>query len=155
MGQSVAKFAAQNADYATKRAQWKQNYVNSLAAGADEQKQLQLRAMQEEEAKNQKLQLSNIEEAQKKSQAELAAAEGGAGGLSIQSVLVDLGRRAAFNRQTEERNWSMTAQQLTEEMKSTNTRIQQRINSVERPTGPSVFGLVADLAGSALKMKMD
>lgn len=150
--QSGAQFAAQSADYAAKSEQWKQNYVNSLAAGRDEQKQLQLRSMQEEEAKNQKVQLANIEEAQKKSEAELSASEAGVGGLSIQSVLVDMGRRASFNRQTEERNWNMTAMQLAEEMKSTNTKIQQRINSVERPTAPSPFGMIANVAGAALRM---
>ena len=150
--QSGAQFAAQSADYANQSAQWNQNYVNALASGRDEQKQLQLRSMQEEEAKNQKVYLANIEEAQKKSEAELSASEAGVGGLSIQGILVDMGRRSAFNRQTEERNWSMTAAQLTEEMKSTNTHIQQRINSVARPTAPSPFGMIASVAGGLLKM---
>jgi hypothetical protein len=139
-------------DYNAQSQAWRQNYVNALAAGRDEQNQLLLRSMQEEDAKNQKVEVLNIEEAQRRAEAEVSAAEGGVSGISISNVLQDIGRRAAFNRQTEERNFEMTAAQLTQEMNATNTRIMGRINSVQRPVKPNALGFLLPAIGAGLRM---
>lgn len=150
--QGMASYSAAKQDYRAQSQAWRQNYVNALAAGRDEQNQLLLRTMQEEDAKNQKLAVQNIEEAQRKAEAEVSATEGGVSGLSIANVLQDIGRRAAFNRQTEERNFDMTAAQLEQEMRAVNTRIEGRINSVTRPTKPNALGFFLPALGAGLKM---
>lgn len=147
---AVAEYGAASADYNAKAQVWKQNYKNSLAAGREEQNQITLRTMQEQEAKDQKLYLMNLEEVQKKSEAQLAASEAGVGGLSVQSILVDIGRRGAYNRQIENRNWAMTAAQLEEEQRATVTTIKSRINSVERPTAPNPLAYVVKAAGAVM-----
>lgn len=152
---AMTSYSAAQQDYAAAAAAWRQNAVNALAAGRDEQQQLLLRTMQEQEAKDQKIGLQNIEEAQKKAEAELAAAEGGVGGISLANVISDIGRRAAFNRQTEERNYQMTAAQITQEMRATNTRIESRVNSVQRPVRPNALGFFLPAIGSGLRMAAD
>jgi hypothetical protein len=139
-------------DYSAQAAAWKQNAINALAAGRDEQNQLLLRTAQEEEAKNQKVYLSNLEEAQRKAEAEVSAAEGNIGGISLDNVMADIGRRAAYNRTVEERNFVMTAAQLNQELRATNTRIEGRINSVPRPVAPNPLGFFLPAVGAGLKL---
>lgn len=145
-------FAAAQQDYAAQSAAWKQNVINSLSAMENEQKQLTIRQIQEEKAKDQKLVVMNIEQAQKQAAAEVSAGEAGVGGISLDNVLADIGRRAAFNRQTEEQNYKMTAAQLTEEMKATTIRAENRINSVQRPSSPNPLGFILQAAGSGIRM---
>jgi hypothetical protein len=143
-----AQYAAARADYNAKAAQWTQNVVNAEAAARDEQSQNLLRQMQEERASNQKIHLQDIEEAEKKSQVVVASADAGVSGLSVDNLIADIGRSAAYNRQVERDNWKMTAAQLQKEMDATETRMMNRINSVPRPTAPSAGAyLLGGLAG--------
>lgn len=151
IGQAVVGFQAQQADYQAQAAHWKQNYVNALAAGRDEQGQLLQRELQEEAAYGQKQHLSLIEEAKAKSEGIVGAAAGGVSGLSVDAMIRDVGSQAAWNRSAETENYKNTVQQLQLEKKGTVTTMQSRINSVPVPQKPSplglVFGIMGEVAG--------
>ncbi len=148
--QSVTGFMAASADYKNQAAAWKENYRNSLTAGREEQTSIQTRAAQEQEAAAQKLYLSHLEEAQKTAEAKVSAAEAGVAGISVDNIVNDLTRSAALNRTTIRTNAHMTVTQLGQEMKATNTRIKNRINSMQKPTPPSGAALAINLAGAAI-----
>lgn len=151
VAQSVVSYQASMQDYHAKADVWKQNYVNSLAAGRDEQRQLQLRQIQEQDALSQKLKLSEIEEAEAEATAEVSAASSGVSGISVDNILSDIGRKSSRNREADRLNYQNTALQISEEMKGVNTKIENRINSVERPTKPSSAGLILGVAGAGFK----
>lgn len=148
LAQNIVGFAAGQADFKAKEAAWRQNIVNSLAAERDEQGALLTRQIQEQSATGQKLHLSLVEEAQRRADAEVSAAAAGVSGLSVENLLRDVGSKAAYNRSVAEENYRMTAEQLTQEMRATETRAQSRINSVERPTSPSPLSLMIDMGST-------
>lgn len=149
--QAVVSYSAQMADYSSQSAAWKANYVNSLAAGRDEDAALTQRELQEEEAFRNKAHLSLLEEAEAKSEGEVMAAGAGVGGISVDAMLREIGSQAAYNRVTEETNWRNTAAQLQLEKKASVTRTQSRINSVARPSKPGIGSLALGIAGAGVK----
>lgn len=152
MASAVVQHGAAQQDYEMKAAQWKQNVVNSWAAARDEQGQLLLRQMEEERGTAQKIKLSDIEEAEKRAEVEVSAAAGNVSGISVQNLVADVTRRAAYNRTVERQNWIMTAAQLQKEQDATITRAEGRINSVTRPVAPSGAALAVNVAAAGVKM---
>jgi hypothetical protein len=151
VAQAVAGFAAAQQDYDAKANTWKQNVVNSWAAGRDEQGQILNRQLQEQDALVQKEHLISLEEAEKVSEGSVSAAYGGVSGISVDNLLADISRKSAINRSVERENWRMTAAQLDAQNKGTVTTMQNRINSVERPTSPSPAGLLLNVASAGVK----
>lgn len=148
---SVISFAAAQADYNARAEQWRQNYTNSLAAGREEQQQISLRMMQEQDAHAQKQHLTTIEGAQVAAEAEVSAAASGVSGLSLDNILLGIGRDVAMKQEADKTNYQNTVAQLTQENKATNTRIENRINSVQRPVAPNPLGYALQGIGGALK----
>jgi hypothetical protein len=148
---TVVSFAAAQADYNARAAQWKQNVVNSLAAGREEQTQLQIRMIQEQEGLVQKQQQSRIEGAEIAAEAEVSAGAAGVGGISLQNILTGINRKVDMKLEADRTNYQNTAAQLTQELKATNTTIMNRINSVERPVAPNPLGYALQGIGGALK----
>lgn len=148
--QSVVSFAAAQEDYENKAQQWRQNYTNSLAAGRDEQRQLSLRMLQEEDAHVDSQQQNNIEGAEALSQAEASGNSSGASGISLGNILGSMRFKLAQRAQNEKTNFTNKVAQLTTEMNATNTTIQNRINSVQRPTAPNPLGFILQGIGGAL-----
>lgn len=136
------------AEYSAQKAESKANEQNAIEAWKNQQTQLTKRAMQEEDALRQKQQLQNIEEAQVKADTVASAAASGVAGISLDNLVSDVTRRAAYNRGIEEENTRMTLAQIRLERKGLNSQAQGRINSVPRP---SALGLVAGIGGAALK----
>lgn len=151
VAQSVVSFGAAQADYNAKADQWRQNYVNSLAAGRDEQRQISLRMIQEEEATKQRTQLNSIEGAEVAAEAEASAAASGIAGISLDNIMVGIGRKVEAKQAAERANYRNTAQQLNVQMDATNTTIMNRINSVARPSAPNPLGYALQGIGGALK----
>jgi hypothetical protein len=147
--QSVASFAAAQADYNAKAEQWKQNYLNALASARDDQNQLTIRQVQEEQATSQKLHTSLVEEA--KNKAEVVAGADYVSGLSIDALVQDQGMAAGTNRAGIEQNLKMKVAQLQKEKDATNTTALNRINSVARPVSPSGFSLAVGVLGAGVK----
>ncbi len=119
----------------------------AVRENAQTQNQLSLRQVQEQEAAARSNQSQNLEEAQAAADAEASAAVGGVSGLSLSSVLQDVRRRAANNRQATSENVKMTVAQLSLDKKGSANRAQSRINAA-RPPNP--FTLVAGIGSAAL-----
>ena len=155
IAQSAVSFMAANDEYAARAEQWQQNRRNSLAAGRDEQKQLTIRMVQEQDAFAQKRHLNTIEQAEASASAEASGAAAGVSGLSLDNILAGIGREAGQKQVADKTNYENTALQLSEELRSTNTKIENRINSVQKPTKPSALGYVLQGIGGGLKAFQD
>jgi hypothetical protein len=144
-------FAAEMGDYKAQKAAWKQNYINALAAGRDEQQQLLTRQMQESDAFSQKQHLSMIEQAQAQSTARVAAqASGTGGGGGIDVILRDIEGQAAYNRGIQEQNYANMVDQLAMERKGAASRMKDRINSMPAPRKPGIAGALLKVAGAGV-----
>lgn len=150
IAQSVVSFAAADADYNARVEQWQQNRTDALAAGRDEQKALTIRMAQENEAYAQKRQINNIESAEASASAEAAGAAAGVSGLSLDNILVGMGREAERKQSADRSNYQNTVLQLTEEMKGTDTRIKNRVNSVQVGSKPNPLGYALQGVGGAM-----
>lgn len=137
---SIASFAAQSQEAKAMEENATQAYVN-------DQQQLNLRGIQEQNAAQQKLQLSKIDEAEKVAAVEVSAAEGGVAGISVGNLVADVQRRSARNRETERTNLGMLTAQLQQEKKGSQATNQGRINSTPKP---SILSLVAGIGGAGL-----
>lgn len=151
VAQSVVSFAAAQDDYNNRAEQWKQNYVNALASGRDEQRQLQIRMIQEQAGHQQQQQMAEIEGAEIGAEAEVSAAAGGVSGISLDNILTGINRKIATKQAAEDTNYMNTVAQLGESLKATNTSIENRINSVAKPTAPNPLGYAFQGIGGALK----
>ena len=147
---AVAEYGAKQAQFKAETNRYNQNITNSLVAQRDETKALTLRQMQEQEATGQKDHLVNIEAAQKQAEVEVSAAGGNVTGISVDSLIADVGRRASTQRLSLQRNYEMTATQLQSEQDATVNKAQSRINQVAAPTAPSPAGAIIGFAGKAL-----
>lgn len=116
-------------------------------ADIEKQNNLTLRQVQESQALAQKKQEQNIEEAVAISEVEAGAAARGVGGISVDNLLTDVQRRAAYNRRTAQDNHDMTIQQMSAEKKGSARVASQQINNAR---GPSPLSLVAGVGGAAL-----
>lgn len=144
---AIASYNAQVEDFNRKEQQWKENYVNSLAAGRDEYNQLLSRTVQEQQATTQKLSQYTTEQAIKQAQAEVSAASSGVAGNGVDELIRDIGRGAAENRYWAAENGKNTALQMTQELKGAETRVVNRINSITRPQAPSPAGAMLTVMG--------
>lgn len=138
----------QIAEFQAKDAEAKAAHQAATSAYQQDVQTIALRQMQEQDATAQKLQLQNIDEAQRKSAVELAASEAGVAGISVDNLVADVTRNAARNRVAERRNLQMTVTQLQLDKKGSQSGNQGRINQTPRP---SPLGLVAGIAGAGLK----
>ncbi|UIY29183.1 hypothetical protein LZK73_21865 [Neorhizobium galegae] len=144
---SVVSFMAAQDDYENRAAQWKQNYVNALASGREEQQQLQVRMTQEQAGHAQQQQMTEIEGAEIASEAEVSAASAGLSGISLNNILTGINRKIGQKQAAEETNHLNTVAQIGQQLKATNTNIENRINSVAKPVAPNPLGYA--LQGSA------
>lgn len=151
IAQAAVSFQAAQEDYENRAEQWRQNYTNSLAASRDEQSQLGLRMIQEQESFAQRRHQSNIESAQIKAEAEVSAASSGVAGLSLDNIRAGITREVVAKEEADRTNYQNVVAQLGEETKATNTRAQNRINSVQRPRAPNPLGFLLQGIGGALK----
>lgn len=151
VAQAAVSFMGAQANYEAQADRWKQNYVNALAAGRDEQKQLTLRMTQEGDAHSQKSHLTNIEQAKVTAEAVTSAATSGVSGISVDNIILGIRRDIDTKRVADNTNYKNKVIQLTSEMDATTTRTQNRINSVARPTSPNPLGFALQGIGGALK----
>lgn len=139
--------ASSVASYAGQMQQAKANEKNALTAFRNDQDALTLRQLQEQEATTQKNQETNIEQAQKVSEAKLSAASGNVAGISVGNIVSDIVRRGERNKTTQKRNSQMAVAQLQREKIASRAQAQSRINAVPRP---SALSLIAGIAGAGL-----
>lgn len=151
-GQAVMQYRAQQQQAAAQTAQHNQNAANSLAAARSEQRQLAVRAMQEEEAYATERHIALVDQAQAAATVTTQAASSGVAGISVDNLVADVRRKSGFNLASMETQWENTAAQLQEEMDATNVRAQGRINSTSPGTSPSPLGAIVSIAGAGLNL---
>jgi len=144
---AVAEYNAQVEDFNNQERMWKENYGNSLAAGREEQVAIQTKAFQEQQVTSQKVEEYSREGAQAAAVAEVSAASSGVSGNGVSDLIRGIWGGAARNRYWAKENAAITAQQLTQELKATNTRMMNRINSVQRPRPPDPSGAMLKIMG--------
>lgn len=149
--QSVVSFGAARQDYQERAKQWRQNFSNALSSGRDEQRQLSLRMLQEEDAYVDQSQQGIVEGAEAMASARLSANSAGLGGISLNNILAGIRQKVSHKQQNASTNYRNRAAQLTTEMDATNTRIENRINSVQRPRAPNPLGYILQGIGGALQ----
>lgn len=149
--QSAVSFAADRADYDARADQWRRNYTSALASGRDEQRQLSLRMLEEEQAHVENTRQNMLEGAEVAAEAEASAAAGGVAGISFNNILAGVRRKVSDKQRIDTTNYRNTVAQLAAEKRATNTRIQNRINSVQRPMAPNPLGHILQGIGGAMR----
>lgn len=147
---AIAGYDAKVEDFNNEEMRWEENYTNSLADGAEQSKQLTLKAMQDDAVTGQKVQDQNYEGAINAAKAEASEAGSGVGGNSVDAVINGITAGAARNRQVAVENGNMVAAQITEEQKGVVADEVNHINSVPRPTPPNAGAAFLNVAGALL-----
>ena len=133
------------------KAQAAVNNQNALQAQTDEQRQLNIRAVQEDTAAaEQKLQ-TDLDTREMAARATVAGGESGAI-LNNNAVIQDIERQGLMANTVVDRNLGNTMQDLQEQRLGSRSRTQSRINSVSKPSstatglkiGQSVLGAAQD-----------
>lgn len=133
--------------YMGQRQMAKATEAAAKVAFQQDQEQLTRRELQEQEASAQRQAAQNIEEAEVVATAKVAAIDSGVAGPTLDNLIMDVQRRAATNRVTEQTNLKNTIQQLQLNKKGSAAQAQSRVNSAPRP---SALSLVAGLGGNLL-----
>lgn len=147
---SIVGYDAKVADFNAEEIAWETNYKNAMVSGKDEMNQLTLKAIQNQDATQQKLQEYDYEGAVKAAEAEAAAAQGGVGGNSVDTVINGVLGQAARNRYVTKVNGDMEAQQIAQEQKGVVAEEVNRVNSMPRPQAPNPAEAFLGVAGAAL-----
>jgi hypothetical protein len=148
---SVATYGAQKAHAAEVNATYQQNYVQALASDRDTQNALTLREMQDQGATEQQLQASFLDEAKRSAQAEVSGVASGNTGISLDSLVQEVGRVGEQNRATLTSNFQGQVQQLQAQKQGANTKEQMIVNDLPTASSPSFFGPLAGIAGAGFK----
>lgn len=148
---AVAQHAAATDQANAQTAQHYANKQNAEAALRADYSQLNLRAIQEGEAKSAESQKLRIKEAQAKSRARLTAGEAGVTGISVDNLVADIGQQAGMEEEARKYNYLNTINQLQREGEAAQARAHGRILSVPKGQKPSALGLVAGIGGAAVK----
>jgi hypothetical protein len=147
---AVTSYRANQQQAALQTQQSEQNAENSVDALRQEYSQLQLRQLQEGDKAVAESHRMRIEEAQAKSRARLSAAEAGVTGISVDSLVADIGAQADLEEEARRYNYNATIEQLHQEQLSAKARAEGRILSVPRGVKPSPMTLVAGIGGAAV-----
>lgn len=136
----VQGIQAQNAavDAANRQNQfWRQNLQNSYTAFTDENRALNARLSQENDAKNQSSFEVMLDFLQRQGRAQTAAGEAGVSGNSVRMLYNQLSRAQTKDQNTLNRNFKNTADQLNLQKNATVNTWQSRVNSVQKGYAPS------------------
>ena len=132
-------------------AQAASNNQNALQAQKDEQRQLNIRAAQEDTAAAEKKLQTDLDTREMAARATVAGSESGAI-LNNNAVIQDIERQGLMANTVVDRNLGNTMQDLQEQRLGSRSRTQSRINSVSKPSstatglkiGQSVLGAAQD-----------
>lgn len=143
---------AANQDFEAKSQQWRQNVTDAWASAADQQKQIVLRQLQDQQAMQQKIKLSQIDEAQKRSLVNVSAAYGGVSGISVQNIADEVSRQAANNRTTDRTNYLYQVEQGEAQKQGTIDQAVGRADSLPFPQAPNPATFEVAALSSGVKL---
>lgn len=148
--QSAVQYSAANAQYEAQMEHQRQNAINASRAAENQYSNINIRAQQEDAARVQQQQQTNIEAAQAASTVEVAAGAGGVSGLSVEHVLRDIYARQGRNEAALDVNQRMSRDYLMGEKRAAEAGGQSQINSVPIPEKPSFAPFILNAFGSGL-----
>lgn len=150
IAQSAVQYSAAQDQYEQQMEVQRQNAINASRAAENQYSNIAIRSQQEDKARNQQQMQTNIETARAASTVEVAAAEGGVSGLSVDAVLRDIYAQQGRNEVALDTNARMNRDYLTGEMKAAEAGGQNQINSVPIPEKPSAAPYLLNAFGSGL-----
>lgn len=150
IAQSAVQYSAAQDQYDAQMEVQRQNALNASKAAENQYANINIRAQQEDMARNQQQLETNIETAKAASTVEVAAGQGGVSGLSVDAVLRDIYAQQGRNDAALDVNARMSRDYLTGEMKAAEAGGQNQINSVPIPEKPSMMPYVLNAFGSGL-----
>ncbi|HHK0424574.1 TPA: hypothetical protein ACQQIU_002746 [Pseudomonas aeruginosa] len=142
----------QQAEVATKvqTKQHEQNQRNAQAALRDSYIAIQNRQQQEAESAAQQVEERRRESVRQMSSAYAAAGEAGVSGLSVQSILADIGATAARDISTIEQNRDWSLDQLNSEMSGARNQAMSQMNATTAGVRPSGWATALQIGSSAV-----
>lgn len=150
IAQSAMQYSAAQDQYDQQMEVQRQNAINASRAAENQYSNINVRAQQEDMARNQQQQQTNIEAAKSASTVEVAASEGGVSGLSVDAVLRDIYAQQGRNEAALDVNQRMSRDYLMGEKKSAEAGGQSQINSVPIPEKPSFAPYLLNAFGTGL-----
>ncbi|MCJ8149096.1 virion core protein, T7 gp14 family [Shinella sedimenti] len=150
IAQNAVQYSAAQDQYEAQMEVQRQNAINASRAAENQYANINIRAQQEDMARNQQQLETNIETAKAASTVEVAAGQGGVSGLSVDAVLRDIYAQQGRNDAALDVNARMSRDYLTGEMKAAEAGGQNQINSVPIPEKPSMMPYVLNAFGSGL-----
>lgn len=152
IAQSAMQYSAAQDQYDAQMEVQKHNAINASRAAENQYANINIRAQQEDAARNQQQMETNIEAAKAASTVEVAASEGGVAGLSVDAVLRDIYAQQGRNEATLDVNQRMSRDYLAGEMKAAEAGGQGQINSVPIPEKPSFAPYLLNAFGTGLNV---
>lgn len=150
VAQGAVGFASANAQYEQRMREVEQNAINASNATANQYRNINIRAMQEDKAANQQRLETNIEAAKAGSAARVAAYEGGVSGLAVDHVLRDLYAQQGRHDAALDTNIRMNRDYLQGEKVAAEAGGQNQINSIPLPEKPSFAPFLINAFSSGL-----
>ncbi|WP_370006327.1 virion core protein, T7 gp14 family [Sinorhizobium fredii] len=147
---AVVGFQAEESQYEAQRQNYENNRIAANKAAVGQYAATQHRQLQEAKAASQELQNLNREALQQRSTAQVAAAEGGVTGLSVDALINDFYGQEGRHERTLSNNYQMQADYLRGEMEGVQAQTEGRINSVEQPQKPSFSGAAIRILSGGL-----
>ena len=133
IGSALAGAAGQVVSYQNQQAMYEQNRQNAMAAFRDNQKGLNDREMQEQDAAAQKRFDTSLQAKAAEATSEVSAGEAGVSGISVDALVGDIGARAGRATSNIDTNLDWTTSQLQAEKTAGAHQQTDRINSVPAP----------------------
>lgn len=130
--------------------QHEQNQRNAQAALRDSYIAIQNRQQQEAESAAQQVEERRRESVRQMSSAYAAAGEAGVSGLSVQSILADIGATAARDISTIEENRDWSIDQLNSEMSGARNQAMSQMNATTAGVRPSGWATALQIGSSAV-----
>ncbi|MBX6273946.1 virion core protein, T7 gp14 family [Metapseudomonas otitidis] len=130
--------------------QHEQNQRNAQAALRDSYIAIQNRQQQEAESAAQQVEERRRESVRQMSSAYAAAGEAGVSGLSVQSILADIGATAARDISTIEENRDWSLDQLNSEMSGARNQAMSQMNATTAGVRPSGWATALQIGSSAV-----
>jgi len=147
---SVVEYGAAKSQYAAQAEMKRQNDINAAKQAEAQYSNLNIKANQEDQARHQSKFETGLEAARAASSLEVAAAQGGVSGLSVDSLLRDIYAQEGRNSSALDANARMNRDYLKGEMKAVELGSQSQINAVPIPEKPSFAPYLINAFGSGL-----
>jgi hypothetical protein len=147
---AVSVYGQQQAASAQAEANQRQ-YDNIMRARAANINQTNLMQQQEREGAMQRMEENNLKGAAAQATARTAAGESGISGLSVDSLLADLGTKQNRFNSSVETNYDRSSQAIAIQRENVDTNAASQINQLKTPTMPDYFSAALRIGNAAYR----